>query len=365
MKRQSHTAEIATLTVDPRPVLITGGAGFIGTNLAHRLLSLGQRVIIYDNLSRNGAESNLQWLKSQHGNLLEFEIADVRNREAITRSVCSASKTFHFAAQVAFKASMKDPISDFEVNCYGTLNILEAIRHSGRKIPLVFASSNKVYGPLNDVELTSDRLRYKPREQNFKSFGINETRPLQLQNPYSCSRGAAEQYVLDYAHTFKTPTVVLRMSCIYGPHQCGTDDQGWIAHFLTKAIKDQPITIYGDGKQVRDILYIDDLVDALLLAQKKLQDISGEALNIGGGATNTISLLELLQTIGHLQGKKPQIEFDVWRRGDQRYYVSDNTKFQRFSGWSPKVTSSEGIEKLYHWLLEAHGLTLPLGKLAV
>src|SRR5262245_14856374 len=174
MKRQSHTTYAATITVDQRPVLITGGAGFIGTNLAHRLLSLGQPVLIYDNLSCNGSETNLQWLKAQHGNLLQCEIEDVRNREAITRAIHSASRAFHLAAQVAFKTSIKDPMIDFEVNCGGTLNVLEAIRHAGRKIPFVFASSTKVYGSLNDLELTSDHLRYKPREQNFKSFGISE-----------------------------------------------------------------------------------------------------------------------------------------------------------------------------------------------
>jgi CDP-paratose 2-epimerase len=359
MRRRTSSARPPLLEVSDRPVLITGGAGFIGTNVAHRLLSNGQSVLIYDNLSRNGVEDNLRWLKAQHGDLLQVEAADTRDQKAIVRTVRRASRIFHFAAQVAVTTSIDNPITDFEINGRGTLNLLEAIRLADRKIPLVFTSTNKVYGALDDIQLTIDRSRYKPRDQNFRTFGISESRSLQFHSPYGCSKGIADQYVLDYAHTFKIPTTVFRMSCIYGPHQYGTEDQGWVAHFLIQAIKERPIVIYGDGKQVRDILYADDLVDALLL------QISGEAFNIGGGPANAISLLELVQSIERLQGKKPHLEFDVWRRADQRYYVSDTSKFQRFTGWNPKVSAQEGIEKLYHWLMEAHGVALPIGQLAV
>lgn len=336
-------------------VLITGGAGFIGTNLADRLLSSGRPVLIYDDLSRPGSELNVEWLREKHGDSLQVEIADIRNRETLRAAVRSAHQVFHFAAQVAVTTSLTDPLHDFEVNVGGTLNVLEEIRRLDTPPPLLFTSTNKVYGGLSDLALERNCTRYQPLAAALRT-GVSEERPLDFHSPYGCSKGAADQYVLDYARTFDLPAVVFRMSCIYGLHQMGNEDQGWVAHFLIRAIEGRPITVYGDGMQVRDILFVDDLVDAFLLAQSNIHTLSGNAFNIGGGLGNTISLLELLELIAPLQGEKPETQLKEWRPGDQRYYVSDTRKFKAATGWAPRVTAREGIELLFHWLLESRGL---------
>jgi CDP-paratose 2-epimerase len=333
------------------PVLITGGAGFIGTNLAHRLLSQGQPVLLFDNLARPGVEQNLRWLHETHGGLVEIMIDDVRNAGAVGRAVHQASQVFHFAAQVAVTTSLTAPVEDFEINARGTLNVLEAIRGSAVPPPLVFTSTNKVYGALEDVPLRRRHLRYEPTDPGLRDTGISEGRSLDFHSPYGCSKGTADQYVLDYGRTYGLPSVVFRMSCIYGAHQFGTEDQGWVAHFLIRALEGQPLTLYGDGRQVRDILSVDDLVDALILAQQHMGGLAGKAFNIGGGPRNTVSLLELLELIGELLGRRPEFELDGWRTGDQRYYVSDTAKFQRATGWKPRVSVAEGLDQLLRWLV--------------
>jgi CDP-paratose 2-epimerase len=343
---------------DHRPVLITGGAGFIGTNVANRFLQSGYRVIVYDNLSRPGVERNLAWLERHYGDLVQVEIGDVRNEHALRRLVRGVSKVFHFAAQVAVTTSLDNPIEDFEVNARGTLNLLEAIRALPSPPQLVYTSSNKVYGDLADVPTVDTGSRYAPANAQIRQFGFGEMRPLSFHSPYGCSKGAAGQYVLDYARTFRIPAVVFHMSCIYGLHQFGNEDQGWVAHFLIRSISDLPLTIYGDGKQVRDILFVEDLVDGFLLAHQNMQRLSGQSFNIGGGPANTISLLELLDFIEEIQGKRPQIEFADWRSADQQYYVSDIRKFNETTGWEPKVGSREGIRRLYDWLIE-NGVAVP------
>ena len=334
----------------PWPILITGGAGFIGTNLADRLLSLGYRVILLDNLSRPGVEKNLRWLIETRGDQVDIEVPDIRNFAAVRSAVNRCSQIFHFAAQVAVTSSLTNPLEDFEINASGTLNLLEAIRAAAEPPPLVFTSTNKVYGGLHDLKLKRYPTRYVPEEPRLRKHGISESRTLDFHSPYGCSKGAADQYVLDYARTFGLPAVVFRMSCIYGPHQFGNQDQGWIAHFLVRSIFDQPITVYGDGLQVRDVLFIDDLIDAFLLAQCNMPALSGEAFNIGGGPENTISLLELLDLISEFHGGCPSIEFAQWREADQRYYVSDTSKFRRLTGWHPRVSVREGVSALYRWL---------------
>jgi CDP-paratose 2-epimerase len=336
-----------------RPVLITGGAGFIGTNLAHRLLSAGRPVLLFDSLARPGVEQNLRWLHDTHGSMVEIAIADTRQADAVRRAVNRASQVFHFAAQVAVTTSLTDPVEDFEVNGRGTLNLLEAIRAQAAPPPLVFTSTNKVYGSLEDIGLRRRNQRYEPTDPILLRTGVSEARPLDFHSPYGCSKGCADQYVLDYARTFGIPTVVFRMSCIYGPHQFGTEDQGWVAHFLIRALEGRPITLYGDGRQVRDILCVDDLVNAFLLAQQHMATEAGQAFNIGGGPAHTVSLLELLEHIGELLGRKPEIEFDAWRPGDQRYYVSDTGKFERATGWKPRVSVLQGLELLTRWLLDS------------
>ena len=335
-----------------RPIVITGGAGFIGTNLAHRLLSEGKRVLLLDNLSRCGVEKNLQWLIETHGDLIDIEVPDIRNFTAVQNVIKHASQVFHFAAQVAVTTSLADPIEDFEINAQGTLNVLESIRRASSPPPLIFTSTNKVYGNLSDIEFVKQRGRYAPADTVMAERGIAETRALDFHSPYGCSKGAADQYVMDYARTYKLPAVVFRMSCIYGPHQFGTEDQGWVAHFLIRSLKGEPITIYGDGMQVRDILFVEDLVEAFLLAQQHMPAISGRAFNIGGGASNTISLLELLDLISQLHDDDCAITFEKWRAADQRYYVADTTSFGEATGWKPSVTVPSGVKRLNEWLLK-------------
>jgi CDP-paratose 2-epimerase len=331
-------------------VLITGGAGFIGTNLADRLLRQGRRVILFDNLSRSGVERNVQWLSRQHGDHLQVEVGDTRDARAVARVARSATQVFHFAAQVAVTTSLVDPVEDFEVNTRGTLNVLEALRDRPDPPPLVFTSTNKVYGNLEDLELDVADSRYVPANPQVRAHGISEGRCVSFHSPYGCSKGAADQYVLDYARTFKVPAAVFRMSCIYGPHQCGTEDQGWVAHFLIRSLHGAPITVYGDGLQVRDALFVEDLVDAFQLAQTHMDRVSGQAFNIGGGPSNTTSLVELLDQIEALHGERPEIEFDGWRAADQRYYVSDTRRFRAATGWRPKVDLCTGLRTLYEWL---------------
>jgi len=303
-------------------------------------------------------ERNITWLRQVHGDRVQVEIADIRNPETVRAAVRSAEQVFHFAAQVAVTTSLTDPRHDFEVNVGGTLNLLEAIRARENPPPLIFTSTNKVYGGLSDLALERNCSRYQPLDAALRT-GISEERPLDFHSPYGCSKGAADQYVLDYARTFGIPAVVFRMSCIYGPHQMGNEDQGWVAHFLIRAIEGKPIILYGDGMQVRDLLFVEDLVDAFLLAQANIHTLTADAFNIGGGLGNTISLIELLELIGRLHGDKPAVRLKDWRPGDQRYYVSDTRKFKAATGWAPKVNVQEGVERLMHWLLESRGLSVP------
>ncbi|WP_434211822.1 SDR family NAD(P)-dependent oxidoreductase [[Pseudomonas] boreopolis] len=333
-----------------RPVLITGGAGFIGTNLANRLLEQDRRVLVYDNLSRAGVERNLQWLRARHGERLQVEVADVRDRERVRAAVAQAGQVFHLAAQVAVTSSLADPREDFDINLGGTLNVLEAMRALDDPPSLLFTSTNKVYGALDDIAMEIEGDRYQPREAELRERGIGEWRALCFHSPYGCSKGGADQYVLDYARSFGLPAALFRMSCIYGPHQCGTEDQGWVAHFLIRALRGEAITIYGDGRQVRDVLYVDDLVQALLRAQEQMPELAGRAFNMGGGPANTLSLLELLALIEALDGRPPQVKYGPWRVGDQRYYVSDARAFGHATGWRPCVAAREGVARLHDWL---------------
>jgi CDP-paratose 2-epimerase len=287
-----------------------------------------------------------------HGRQIRLIEADVQDEERLTAAVASCSRVFHFAAQVAVTTSLDDPLSDFSTNARGTLNLLEAIRKTGRDIPLLFTSTNKVYGDLDDLDLILKDGRYAPAEASTAEQGIGEERSIDFHSPYGCSKGAADQYVLDYARTFGLKTVVFRMSCIYGPHQFGTEDQGWIAHFLLQALRDEPIRLYGDGRQVRDVLFIEDLVEAMLLAHSKIESIHGRAYNIGGGPKHTISLLELTDMIGEIQCKPVKVVFSDWRLADQRYYVSNTGRFMTDTGWTPSVSVRSGVERLHRWLAD-------------
>ena len=354
---------LATATPSARaarkPVLITGGAGFIGTNLAARLLRQGRRVRILDNLARPGSKANLRWLLAQHRTRLQVEIADLRDSARLRAALSDIGSVFHLAAQVAVTTSLENPEEDFAVNAHGTLDLLEALRERGGEARLIFTSTNKVYGAIDDIELSETERRYRPKSELARG-GIAETRPLQFHSPYGCSKGTADQYVLDYARSYGLATAVFRMSCIYGPHQHGTEDQGWLAHFVIRAGDSQPITIYGDGKQVRDVLFVEDLVDAFLTAEQRLPAIAGQAFNIGGGPENTLSLLELLDRIAALNGRRPSLEFGDWRVGDQRWYVSDIRKFHRLTGWAPRVGVMEGVRRLHGWLTASRDEAMPM-----
>jgi CDP-paratose 2-epimerase len=301
-----------------RPILITGGAGFIGSNLADRFASEGHDVLILDALKRAGVERNLAWLKARHPERITAVIADIRDEEAAAEAARDAQAVFHLAAQVAVTTSLADPREDFDINLRGTLNLLEALRRRGDGTPLVFASTNKVYGDLADIALDQTNDAYLPRDPAIRATGISEERPLDFHTPYGCSKGAADQYVLDYARSFGVPTCVLRMSCIYGQRQMGTEDQGWVAHFLIRTLKGEPIMIYGDGCQVRDVLDIRDAVDAYAAALARIDRVQGRAFNLGGGPANAISLKQLLMQIETLTGRPVETAFSGWRAGDQR-----------------------------------------------
>ena len=342
---------------DTRPILITGGAGFIGTNTADRLLREGRRVRILDDLSRPGVERNLAWLKSIHGDRITGIVGDVRDEDQLARAAADVKAVFHFAAQVAVTTSLVDPREDFEVNVRGTVNLLDAIRVRSEPVPVIFASTNKVYGDLADFEFDTLHGRYEP-----KSFvtrrGVDESRPLDFHTPYGCSKGAADQYVLDYCRSFGIPTVVFRMSCIYGQRQMGTEDQGWVAHFLIRALEGQPLTIYGDGMQVRDILDVGDAANAYVRALDNIEAVAGRAFNLGGGPDNAVSLLQLVEEIRSIVGRDIELRFEDWRQGDQRWYVSDTRAarsalaLQRPRGWR------EGVARLAEWLASERGLEL-------
>jgi CDP-paratose 2-epimerase len=339
-----------------KPVLITGGAGFIGANLAERLLELGRSVVLLDNLSRAGVSENVRALRERFGERVRLVIGDVRDKPRVSELVAGASGVFHFAAQVAVTTSLIDPLLDFDVNVRGTLNVLEALRAMSAPPPLLFTSTNKVYGALADIALREGPLRYVPRDAELSASGVDENRPLSFCSPYGCSKGAADQYVLDYAHSFGLRAAVFRMSCIYGPRQFGNEDQGWVAHFLIKAARREPITIYGDGKQVRDILFVSDLMDAMLMAEARIDRLAGQAFNIGGGPSNVVSLLELLSFVQDLAGAPIQTRFDLVRTGDQPYYVSNTSRFHEQTGWQPRVDAGTGVRMLYDWLLRHRAL---------
>ncbi len=329
-----------------RPVLVTGGAGFIGANLADRLAANGENVLVYDALTRPGVERNLAWLKHRHPGKIAVNIADLRDEPALTEAASTASAVFHLAAQVAVTTSLVAPVQDFDINVRGTLTLLEALRRFNPDAPLIFASTNKVYGDLADIPLTRRGDQYLPEDPHLRARGIPEARPLCFHTPYGCSKGAADQYVLDYAHSFGLRTAVLRMSCIYGERQLGTEDQGWLAHFLLRAIARDPITIYGDGSQVRDVLHIDDAVDTYLAARANIDRIAGRAYNLGGGPANAISLLQLIDHIEHLLGRRIDLAFEPWRAGDQRYFVADATAVRDTLSLRPPLPWREGVARL-------------------
>ena len=332
------------------PLLVTGGAGFIGSNLADRLAGMGHQVRVFDALARPGVEANLAWLRRRHGGRIVPIIADVRDRAAVEQAAEGVAAVFHMAAQVAVTTSLESPELDFDVNLRGTFNVLEALRRRADPPPIVFASTNKVYGALEDIPLARDGDAYLPADAGLRSRGIGEDRALSFYTPYGCSKGAADQYVLDYGRSFGVPSCVLRMSCIYGPRQRGTEDQGWLAHFLYAVLAGRPISIFGDGRQVRDILFVDDAVEAYVSAWHRISEVSGQAFNLGGGPANAVTLLEVLAEIGEITGRTPDLRFSEWRPGDQRYFVADTGRAEDALGLGAFVPWRDGLRRLAAWV---------------
>jgi CDP-paratose 2-epimerase len=340
----------ATRTHREAPVAIVGGSGFIGSNLADSLLSDGEPVLVIDNLSRPGVEQNLEWLAHRHGNRLTVEIVDVRNANALAPVLMRSKAIFHLAAQTAVTTSLVQPGEDFDINLRGTFNVLEAARLGGECLPVIFASTNKVYGSLPDIAVREEGDCYVPCDSAIQADGIDEARWLDFCTPYGCSKGAADQYVLDYAKSYGMPTAVLRMSCIYGPRQFGTEDQGWVAHFLLSALAGRPITIYGDGRQVRDILHVSDAVAAYRAMLDRIETTRGQAFNLGGGPENALSLRMLLSEISGLTDRELSIRHDEERTGDQPFFVADTRKIKTTLGWTAHVSWRDGIRDLADWL---------------
>ncbi|MEJ2744961.1 MAG: SDR family NAD(P)-dependent oxidoreductase [bacterium] len=330
-------------------VLVTGGAGFIGSNLVADLVERGREVVVYDNLSRKGTSANLEWLKKTLRDRIEFIEADVCDFDSLRRAASGVRTIYHLAAQVAVTTSVIDPRTDFQSNAIGAFNVLEAARLSAERPVLVFTSTNKVYGGMEDIRVEEDETRYRFAE---RVDGVSEERPLDFHSPYGCSKGAADQYVRDYARIYGLPTLVFRMSCIYGPRQFGNEDQGWVAHFLISGLKGRPLTVYGNGKQVRDILYVGDLLSAFHAAVERIETVRGSIYNIGGGKDNTLSLLELLELMKGKYDYRVSPSFADRRPGDQPIYVSDIRKARRELGWEPAVGSSEGVDMLHRWILD-------------
>lgn len=328
-------------------ILITGGAGFIGSNLAAHFLSKKHKVTVYDNFFRPGVEANLDWLKSQFpSKKLQVITADILDTQTLNSSVTSQDIIFHLAGQTAVTSSVTNPRQDFEFNSQGTFNVLESLRLNNPKATLIYSSTNKVYGTLEGFRVKAGKTRYLP----LGPKAIDETWTLDFHSPYGCSKGSADQYVRDYARIYDLNTVVFRQSCIYGTHQLGVEDQGWLAHFAASFIKGTPLNIFGTGKQVRDALFIDDLVKAYELAAENIKTTKGQIYNIGGGPNHTISLIELIDLLTQISGKTIPINQAGQRPGDQKYFVCDISKAKKDFSWQPHISLPQGVEKLYQWL---------------
>jgi CDP-paratose 2-epimerase len=329
-------------------VVITGGAGFIGANLARRLLGRGESVTIFDNFSRRGSHANVEWLHGQCAARPDIVNGDLADSDSVARALSSAEVIYHLGGQVAVTTSVLSPRADFEANALGTFNVLEAARSSGRHPIVLYASTNKVYGSLEGAEVIEDETRY-----HFKSLphGVPEDWPLDFQSPYGCSKGAGDQYVRDYARIYDLPTVVFRQSCIFGYRQFGIEDQGWLAWMVIASLTGRPITIYGNGKQVRDVLFIDDLLDAYDAAVERIQVASGQVYNVGGGPRHALSVwTEFGPLLESLIDRAITVEYGPTRPGDQPLYISDIRKAERELAWQPEVGVREGLEKLVSWV---------------
>jgi CDP-paratose 2-epimerase len=336
-------------------VLITGGAGFVGVNLADRSIRAGHRVTILDDLSRKGSESNIGWLQSRHGHGFDLVIGSIVDPHICEKTIADAEVVYHLAAQTAVTTSITDPRHDFNVNALGTFNVLEGARLGGHNPIVIYASTNKVYGGMEDVETVERETRHEFRDL---PRGVDEERTLDFHSPYGCSKGAADQYVRDYARIYGMRTVVFRQSCIYGPRQMGVEDQGWVAWFIIALASGKPMTIFGDGKQVRDLLYVEDLLDAYERAVERIDVSQGKAYNMGGGAENAVSIWWEFKPLveAALDRIVPDPTFAPTRPGDQPVFIADTTKAKQELGWTPQVNVADGIQRLTEWVLDNRAL---------
>jgi CDP-paratose 2-epimerase len=330
--------------------IVTGGAGFIGCNTVKRGLDAGWEVVVIDDLSRRGADKNLAWLQTQGKFAFhKLDIRDASGIDAVFREHRRAAAVIHLAAQVAVTTSVTHPRHDFEVNAGGTFNVLEAARAHTPGAAFLYSSTNKVYGGLEHVGVEEKNGRWQYRD---RPGGVSELEPLDFHSPYGCSKGAADQYVRDYARIYGMKTVCLRQSCIYGRRQFGVEDQGWVAWFTIANAKQQPISIYGDGKQVRDVLFVDDLVDCFMAAIDRIDQVKGRVYNIGGGPDNVLSLHQLIERLEKLGGRKIERTYEDWRPGDQQVFVCDVGKAERELGWKPRTSINAGVEMLHAWVAQ-------------
>ena len=340
-----------------KKMLIIGGAGFIGVNAA-RYFAKNWQITILDNLSRIGTKHNLEWLKRDYGEKITFVKADItKDQKILADLVEKHDAVLHLAAQVAVTTSIENPREDFMINILGTFNILEAIRQSKNKPILLYSSTNKVYGSLPNHTVVEKPTRYVFKQSIPRTYGISETAPIDFHSPYGCSKGSADQYVIDYGRIYNLKTVVFRQSCIYGEYQFGVEDQGWVAWFVIATHENRPITIYGNGKQVRDVLFVKDLIDLYDRAIRQIDKVSSQVFNVGGGVDNTVSIIECLNLIK----QKVHIPFEIThsgiRAGDQPIFISDNRKAEKLLGWRPTTPFDQGLNTLIKWVNQ-HQATL-------
>ncbi len=339
--------------MDSKNIFISGGAGFIGSNIARYHFAKGDKITVYDNLSRVGTEKNIKWLEkiSKGSKKFKFIKGDIRDLRKLQKYIQSSDIIYHMAAQVAVTTSLTDPASDFEINARGTFNMLEAYRLESPNAIFVYASTNKVYGGLDDIDCVKRGKRYVFQSKLYKK-GVSESRQLDFHSPYGCSKGTGDQYVRDYGRVYGLKTIVFRQSCIYGPRQFGNEDQGWVMHFVRTVVSKNKLKIYGDGYQVRDILHVSDLMTAYQIALKKVRKGQGLIYNIGGGVENSVSLLEVVALLEKKLGRKIPVTFSSWREGDQKIYISDNTRLTKELGWKPKTCVNDGMDTLISWANE-------------
>ncbi|PZX19168.1 CDP-paratose 2-epimerase [Breznakibacter xylanolyticus] len=334
--------------------LITGGCGFIGSNLAAEVLKRGDELFIFDNLFRYGSSSNLEWLRKQGDfRFFPYDIRNLNDVETVVNEI-KPDFIFHLAGQVAMTTSIQNPRLDFEVNAIGTFNLLDSVRKYSPNSIILYSSTNKVYGDFGYLTFEETVTRYICKE--FPN-GFNESINLDFHSPYGCSKGTADQYLLDYARIYGIKTAVFRHSSMYGGNQHATYDQGWIGWFCKKALEiksktiKEPFSISGTGKQVRDVLHAEDVVNLYFSAIQNIEKVKGQAFNVGGGIENSLSLLELFATLEQMLSIKMTYIQLVPRESDQLFFVADNTKISHLTGWQPKINSLCGLEKMLQWLI--------------